>query len=97
MTIDRGADVGADCGDREEFEYMRWIPLHVASYHGRPEIARMLLERGEDVCFQDDWGCSPLQYVLQHPFNDVARLSLDHGALSQTGSPRESSREESRK
>jgi len=34
--------------------------------------------RGEDVHFQDDWGCSPLQYTLQHPFNDVARILLDH-------------------
>jgi len=40
----------------------------------------MLLERGEDVHFQDDWGCSPLHHASQHPFNDVSRLSLDHGA-----------------
>jgi ankyrin repeat protein len=37
LLIDRGADVNAICHDCDEEHNMRWTPLHVASYHGRPE------------------------------------------------------------
>lgn len=60
-------------------------PLHVASYHGRPEIARISLERGEAAKMSifrtiRAVACSPLHHASQHPFNDVSRLSPDHDA-----------------
>jgi ankyrin repeat protein len=60
MLIERGADVTAQ-------DKVRVTPLHLASFQGEVEVARMLIERGADVTAQNKVGT--LHYIwhrLEH-------------------------------
>jgi ankyrin repeat protein len=79
--IDRGADPNTECDDwNDNYQVVKWTPLHVALRKGRMEIARVLLEHGADVNYQDKFGKSSLHLASRHRSNDLARLLLDHGA-----------------
>jgi hypothetical protein len=68
--------------------------LHAAASYGDVEMARVLLNLEADVNIQNEYGCTPLNYVLgsdslassvevsnyQESLANVARLLLDHGA-----------------
>ncbi len=59
-----------------------WTLLHMASYFGHPEVARLLLDRGADAMARsaNDLGNTPLHSALAGRRYDVARLLLDRGA-----------------
>ena len=86
--IDRGADLNAVCRDWDEWllgrnwsiDYLQWTPLHVASFKGRLEVARVLLEYGANVDHPDNLGRIPLHIASRGPCDDLVRLLLDHGA-----------------
>ena len=54
--VARGADVHAQDNDNA-------TPLHLASYHGRDEIAKLLLDHGANAQVKDNKGRSPLHEV----------------------------------
>ena len=56
------AENGADVDARDENDR---TPLHFASYHGRPEIARVLLDHGANPQAENIQGRSPLHEVSQ--------------------------------
>ena len=65
-----------------------WTPLHVASYHGRFEIARMLLDCGASVNAENSAGETPLflvsrgVYGSQDDCGRIAELLLERGGNS---------------
>jgi len=80
LLLERGADVDMPDGGGV-------TPLHVASYFGRVELVRVLLESaGAHASAKDAHGQTPLHLVLSGRYyskNDalcVAQLLLEHGA-----------------
>ena len=55
-------------------------PLHHASYNGRENIARLLIQRGAAVNVQGRQGDSPLHLASYRVHEKVTRLLLEHGA-----------------
>ena len=58
------------------------VPLHKATYNGRADITRVLLQQpGIDIDYQGPTnGYTPLHDALWHGFEDCARLLIDAGA-----------------
>lgn len=54
--------------------------LMLASYHGRLDTARLLLEHGAEVDRRNDRGQTPLGGVAFKGYLELATLLLDHGA-----------------
>lgn len=54
--------------------------LDIASYHGRTEIVRLLLDRGIDVNLKDSYGQTPLIAASRGGTLDVAKLLVERGA-----------------
>jgi hypothetical protein len=59
-----------------------WTLLHMASYFGHLDVARLLLDRGADVMARsdNDLGSTPLHSALAGRRYDAARLLLERGA-----------------
>ena len=82
LLLERGAKVNARRHDQ-------WTPLHIASYLGKPNIARVLLTHGAKVDVVDSFGKTPLHEVSKGTYDsedagvDLARLLLEHGADAQ--------------
>src|SRR6266702_3183980 len=79
LLLERGVDVNAQ-------PKHKWTPLHFASYYGKLETVRLLLDHGAEVSVETDNGDNPLQKVSEGTYAsedagvDVARLLLEHGA-----------------
>src|SRR6266702_3108630 len=79
LLLERGVDVNAQ-------PKHKWTPLHFASYYGKLETVRLLLDHGAAVSAETDNGDNPLHKVSQGTYasedagSDVARLLLQHGA-----------------
>lgn len=54
--------------------------LHVASYKGELEVAKLLIERGADLDSRSRAGWTALHYALREGHPEVVRLLLHHGA-----------------
>ena len=54
--------------------------LHLVAYFGIRWLARLLLERGSDVCVRDSWGRDPLAWAVEYNHPSMAKLLLDFGA-----------------
>lgn len=65
QLLDGGADPSKSFGPRAE------TPLHVAAYHGRTAVVKILLEAGADPCAENSRGETPL---------DSAKASFSTGA-----------------
>ena len=80
LMLERGADVNAQTKERY------CTPLHVASYCGKLESTRLLIDHGAQVDAVDDKGNTPLHYVSRGIYDSedagvgIARLLLEHGA-----------------
>jgi ankyrin repeat protein len=63
-----------------------WTPLHSASYFGKPDIARVLLDHGAKANAVDNLLRTPLHLVAAGLYQSqedgirVAQLLLEHGA-----------------
>lgn len=56
-------------------------PLQIAAFHGRTEVAKVLLAHGANV-HSDGWGWkSPLQLAASYGYREIAELLLKHGAV----------------
>lgn len=55
-------------------------PLHVAAIYGRPEVAKLLLDKGADVSLVDVEGNTALHMAAFLAHRDVVELLLDRGA-----------------
>ena len=79
LLLKRSAKVDAQRHDQ-------WTPLHIASYLGKPNIARVLLTHGAKVDVVDSFGKTPLHEVSKGTYDsedagvDLARLLLHYGA-----------------
>jgi len=80
LLLERGADVDAQDKDHA-------TPLHFASYHGKLEIARVLLNHDANANAENNWGKTPLHLVLEGNHGSesqdslaLARLLLTRGA-----------------
>ena len=77
--LDCGVDVNAR---RKE----QWTPLHLASFSGKPDTARLLLDHGANANATDNLLKTPLHLVATGVYESqedgarVAQLLLDHGA-----------------
>ncbi len=62
-----------------------WTPLHLASYHGRAEIVRVLLDHGASANAENDLGETPLYLASRGVYNSeddgvcIAQLLLERG------------------
>ncbi|KAH8995437.1 ankyrin repeat-containing domain protein [Lactarius akahatsu] len=76
---ERGVDVNAQRRDQ-------WTPLHLASFTGRLDIARVLLDHGAKANTEDNLLKTPLHHVAEGKYesqedgNRIAHLLLEHGA-----------------
>ena len=59
-------------------------PLHQASSHGSLEVARLLLSYGANVDEKDENGKTPLQVVASSRHEEMTKLLIEHGAVSQS-------------
>ena len=79
FLLDCGVDVNAQ---RKE----QWTPLHLASFSGKPDTARLLLDHGANANATDNLLKTPLHLVAAGVYESqedgvrVAQLLLDHGA-----------------
>jgi ankyrin repeat protein len=56
------------------------MPLHVAAFQGRKEMAEWLIARGADINAKTNEGKTALQYAKSNNHKDVADLLRKHGA-----------------
>jgi hypothetical protein len=75
--IDRFLSDGEDvnCADSTGF-----TPLHGASYSGKVEVVKQLVDRGARVNVLDSNGNSPLFLAAKNNQLEISKILLDHGA-----------------
>lgn len=54
--------------------------LHIAAFHGRPDVAQMLIRAGANVNHRDRHGHGPLTCAISRNHKDMAALLLANGA-----------------
>ncbi len=54
--------------------------LHLVAYFDIKWLARLLLDRGFDICAKDSWGRDPLAWAVEYNHFNMATLFLDSGA-----------------
>lgn len=76
----------ADPAAVRSFAYDGWTPLHLASFFGHLEAARILLKAGADVnaVSNNSLTNTPLHAATAGKHAEVALLLLDHGAKTDT-------------
>jgi ankyrin repeat protein len=55
-------------------------PLSVASYEGKLDVVKELIQKGEDINKYDAWGWTPLMWSCHFHNYDVALYLLEKGA-----------------
>lgn len=66
--LDHGADVNA------VESKSGWMPLHAAAWHGKQDVAQLLLDRGADKTVTDRKGKTPRQLASSRKHTELARL-----------------------
>ncbi|KAI1088940.1 ankyrin repeat-containing domain protein [Rostrohypoxylon terebratum] len=76
FLIDRGAELKVN-----DLNGHQGTTLHMAlSVQDEPKVAKILIEKGENVNIQDDSGQTALHYAVKRRWPSVVRLLLDYGA-----------------
>ncbi len=57
-----------------------FTPLHIASYPGNVELAKMLIMKGADVNGKDNFGLTPLHMASQQGHLELVELLIENGA-----------------
>lgn len=70
-----GWDFEVDQADEEG-----WTPLHMAAFHGRSKVARLLMQGGADANKRDKQGCTPLYRAVLGGHCKVAEFLVVGGA-----------------
>ncbi|XP_019636860.1 PREDICTED: death-associated protein kinase 1-like [Branchiostoma belcheri] len=78
QTVRRGLDAGVDL--RAQRRWSNRTALHVASEHGRTEVAALLIEHGADLKAGDDDDQTSLHVASRYGQTEVAALLIEHGA-----------------
>ena len=68
-------DAGADLTPRQP---NGWRAYHYAAVNGKPEILKLLIERGDRFAVPDDW--KALHYAVQYRSFETIPIMLDNGA-----------------
>jgi ankyrin repeat protein len=78
--LDQGADINAMAAP-PLISYSKYTLLGTASYYGRPEIVRLLLDRGAEVDKGgSDNGVTPLYAAVLKGHPEIVKMLLDKGA-----------------
>lgn len=82
LLLDKGADIERKWPVNYGSLPMKMSALHVACWKGRPEIVKLLLERGADpnVRASSYAMFSPLHFAATEGHVEIMRYLLDHGA-----------------
>jgi ankyrin repeat protein len=73
---------GADPNIRASDDMLS-TPLHLASFMGFLEVARLLLSYGAKVDETDKEGKTPFQVASRRGYDEITKLLLEHGAVPQ--------------
>ena len=73
--IGRGEDI-----DRPQKWYRRFTPIHVAVFHQRTNIVRLLIAEGADLSPGDVNGLSPLYWARSGHDSAIVKMLVDAGA-----------------
>jgi ankyrin repeat protein len=71
---------GANLTVRDRDEDIGWTPLHAATFYGRVEVSRLLLQYKADIHAHDSKGRTPLHEAARGNEINAALLLLEHGA-----------------
>lgn len=66
-------------GNNDGIDY-NMTPLMVASYNNHDLIVKLLLDKGSDVNFINEYGANALFYSIARGNNEIAKLLLERGA-----------------
>ncbi|KAH9015880.1 ankyrin repeat-containing domain protein [Lactarius pseudohatsudake] len=77
LLLERDLDVSARGEEK-------WTPLHAASYYGKPEIVRPLLDRGAEAIAEADNGDTWFRVVNTNPRKMVSALPDYYWSAAQT-------------
>jgi ankyrin repeat protein len=76
-------DAGADIGAHNENEHWGTTALHAAAHGNQKPAAEVLIRRGADVnAFRAIGEGTPLDETKAHKATAVAKLLIEHGAIS---------------
>ncbi|XP_019636854.1 PREDICTED: uncharacterized protein LOC109479344 [Branchiostoma belcheri] len=80
QTVRRGLDAGVDLRAKRWWDSSSQTSLHVASRHGRTEVATLLIEHGADLEARGWYHNTPLHEAALRGHTGTCELLIRHGA-----------------
>jgi len=78
ILLENGADVNKKI--KVDWIPSGWTPLHYASFSGRDEIAKILIEHRADVNAKASSGLTPLHFAVKNGDEKVSQTLIEHRA-----------------